>query len=413
MTEGRPDVVIVGAGLAGLACADRLCELGRRPLVLERGDHIGGRVWTDSIDGFLLDRGFQVYLSAYPEAGRRLDLEALDLRHFRPGALVFRGGKLHRVMDVFRAPRHVLSSALAPIGSLWDKLLVAELKRRLHSRSVGSISRSGDRSTEDWLRRFGFSEGMIDGFFRPFYGGIFLERELRTSSRMFAFTFGLFSRGHASLPAGGMKQIPLQLAGRLPEGTIRLNTTVSAVASGAVVLGDGSRVGAGATVVATDCSDLGKLLPGELGSRTWRSVIGIAFTAPVSPLGEPIIALNGSGQGTVNSVSVLSDVAPGYSPDGRALVSVTVLGNPDASNLEDRVRGELRGWFGAAVDAWDHLHTHRIARALPEQPPGIGDFSGPGFRRSHGVYLCGDHCATPSIEGAIRSGVSVAEAIAG
>lgn len=181
---------------------------------------------TDEVDGFLLDRGFQVFLSAYPEARRILDLEALDLRPFRAGALVMRGGRRRRLMDVFRCPRYLLETAMQPIGTVWDKLLVAKLRHWVRRSSVDDIAARDDRATEDYLRDYGFSEGMIDGFFRPFYGGIFLERELRTSSRMFEFTFKMFAEGSATLPAGGMSAIPRQLAARLPRGSIRLNTRV-------------------------------------------------------------------------------------------------------------------------------------------------------------------------------------------
>lgn len=397
------DVAIVGGGLAGLACALRVREAGLSPLILESSDEVGGRVRTDRVDGFLIDRGFQVYLSAYPEAGELLDLEELELCHFRPGALLLKHGRLHRVMDIFREPADLIASGLSPIGSIGDKLLVAELKRRLHGKSIGDISKSVDLTTEAWLRQFGFSETMIDEFFRSFYGGIFLERELRTSSQMFEFTFGLFSRGFASLPAGGMGEIPLQLARRLPNESIRRNTPVRSIHRNTLTLEDESQLEAKIVVVATDGTAASHLVP-EMASPplSWRSVTGVYFAAPESPLKEPIIALNGSGEGMVNSVAVLSDVAPGYSPDDRALISVTVLGECDRA-IEAPVREELREWFGC-VDSWEHLRTDRIERGLPEQPPGCDAFSSRGFLEVGDTLICGDHCTFASIEGAIASG---------
>lgn len=397
------DAAIVGGGLAGLACALRVKEAGLSPLILERSDEVGGRVRTDRVDGFLIDRGFQVYLSAYPEAGELLDLDELKLCHFRPGSLLFKNGRFHRVMDVFREPAHLVSSGLSPIGTIGDKLLVAELKRRLHGKPIGDISKSVDLSTETWLRQFGFSERMVDEFFRSFYGGIFLERELRTSSQMFEFTFGMFSRGFASLPAGGMGEIPLQLARRLPNESIRRNTPVKSIKSRTLTLGDESRLEAKVIVVATDGTAAAELVPAMASPPlSWRSVIGIYFAAPESPLKEPIIALNGSARGIVNSVAVLSDVAPGYSPDDRSLISVTVLGENDGE-IEPVVREELREWFGN-IDSWQHLRTDRIARGLPEQPPGCGAFSSRGFLEVGDTLICGDHCTSASIEGAIASG---------
>lgn len=378
---------------------------------MEASDAVGGRVRTDMVDGFLLDRGFQVFLDAYPEAGALLDKSLLDLHAFQPGALVFDQGHLHRVMDVFRVPRYVLTSALAPVGSWLDKLRVAWLKWQLGEASLESLTSEEEMSTEAYLRRAGFSSRMVDGFFRSFYGGIFLERELRTSSRMFAFTFKMFSQGYATLPARGMGEIPRQLASRLSPSTIRLRQRVTEVRAGGVTLESGKRCAGDAVVVATDATIANQLLPGLNGVEpSWRSVTCLYFAASRSPLREPIIALNGSGLGQVNNVCVPSDVAPGYAPDGQSLISVSVLGMPDPRGLADRVQTELRAWFGSQVHDWRHLRTIPIARALPEQPPGVG-MRGPGYRMQHGVYVCGDFQWSASIEGAMLSGKRAADAV--
>ena len=221
MPTQSEEIIIIGAGLSGLSCAIALQKAGKRPLLLEASDGPGGRVRTDKLDGFLLDRGFQVYLDAYPTAGQLLDIPELDLHAFEPGALVFREGKLHRVIDAFRRPRELVNSALAPIGNLLDKARVGRLRFSLMRKPTADIAESEDLSTEQYLRNFGFSSTIIDRFFRSFYGGIFLERDLRTSSRMFEFTFKMFSRGSATLPAQGMGQISKQLAQHLPEDRIR------------------------------------------------------------------------------------------------------------------------------------------------------------------------------------------------
>ncbi len=411
MSASGKQVLVAGGGLAGLACAVRLYKAGAQPLVFEATDAPGGRVQTDQVDGFLLDRGFQVFLDAYPEAGTLLDIESLDLRPFKPGALVYYHGRLRRVMDVFRDPGHFLASALAPVGSVADKLRVALLKWRLRQVSIEEIAAREDVTTENYLQRAGFSSQMIDVFFRSFYGGIFLERELRTSSRMFEFTFKMFSEGNATLPARGMGDITRQLASRLPAGAIRLGERVTEVRADGITLKSGERLAGETVVVATDATTAARLVPGSGGSEpAWSSVTCLYFAADRSPMNEAIIALNGTGSGLVNNVCVVSDVAPGYAPQGKSLISISVLGLPEPSDLERRVVMELQAWFGKAVHEWRHLRTDRIERALPEQAPNVG-MTGPGFRHHDGVYVCGDHLWSASIEGAIISGLRTADAI--
>lgn len=412
-TTKRP-ILIVGAGMAGLACALKLHEAGLPVRIFEASDAVGGRVRTDRVEGFLLDRGFQVYLDTYPETGKILDLDALNLRPFAPGALVYRNGKLHRLMDVFRRPASLGASLLAPVGSLSDKLRVGLLRTRVLARSFERIAQRPDRSTETHLRALGFSEPMIDNFFRAFYGGIFLERDLRTSSRMFEFTFKLFARGSATVPARGMGAIPEQLAAQLPAGSVQLNQPIQGVdsRSNTLVLSDGQTVQGGAIVLATDGTSTRRLLINSAepppALPKWRSVTNLYFAAEQSPVGEAIICLNASGQGRVNNVCVMSDAAPNYAPPGQSLISVSVLGLHREANLGEEVLDELSHWFGPAAKGWRHLRTDCIEQGLPEQLPGR-DTS--GIARVDGTWVCGDHLSSASIEGAVVSGQQVAKAI--
>ena len=403
-------VLIVGGGIAGLSCAIRLHQGGALPLVLEGSDSVGGRVNTDLVEGFRLDRGFQVFLDSYREAGSLLDLHELKLRPFLPGALVFTDGKLHRVMDVFRQPTEILTSAIAPIGSFVDKLRIALLRLRLLRTSIPEIAQHEDLSTEAYLQRAGFSPRMIDVLFRSFYGGIFLERDLRTSSRMFEFTFKMFSEGTATLPAHGMREIPFNLASRHPTSAIRLNARVSIIDRESITLDSGETIYGDAVVVATDAASAADFIPQlRPPSVAWNPTTCVYFAAPKSPLNEAIIVLNGTGSGLVNNVCVPSDVSADYAPPGLALISVSVLGTPDTENLERKVLEELESWFGRVVREWRHLRTYRIARALPAMQPG-----GEGKRgliERNGILVCGDHCWSSSIEGAIISGKTAADAL--
>ena len=410
-SSSEEPVIIVGAGMAGLSCAVHLQTAGLNLRLIESGDSVGGRVRTDVVDGFLLDRGFQVYLDAYPETGDLLDLNTLDLRKFEPGAMVFNGKRLVRLMDVFRRPASVWSSATAPIGGLNDKLRVGLMRAQILGSTLEQIVDREDRSTESYLRSRGFSEAMIDGFFRAFYGGIFLESELRTSSRMFEFTFKMFGQGSATLPAKGMGEIPKQLAARLPFDSITLNQKVVVVDSHSVTLMSGEQIHGSAVVLATDAAGVGVFLP-ELKDRMpeWRSVTNLYFYAPSSPINESIICLNGSGEGVVNNVCALTDVSPDYSPDERALISVSVLGLHPEEGLPTKVQKELMGWFGECVAKWCHLRTDLIPEALPEQSP-KAQKDKVGYIHQKGIYVCGDHAISASIEGAVISGKRAAEAI--
>lgn len=401
-------IVIVGAGLTGLTCAATLHEAGVPVIVLEASDGVGGRVRTDELDGFLLDRGFQVFLDAYPLAGEILDLEALQLQSLEPGAMVFDGSKLHPVMDVFRRPKALIRSALAPIGSITDKFKVAVLRQKLLDFSLDEIAARPDQTTESYLREFGFSEKMIEVFFRSFYGGIFLERELQTSSRMFEFTFRMFSKGSATVPAKGMGEIPKQLASRLPENSVRLHAKVASVARDRVTLASGEVVEAATVVVATEGSATADLVAGFASEAPdWRAVTNVYFEAAQSPLNEAIIALNGTGEGLVNNLAVMSDVSTCYAPAGKALVSVSVLGSHSEDDLPEQVEAELGGWFGEDVKGWNHLRSDVIRQALPSQretkPVGVLEFED--------VLVCGDHAVSASIEGAMTSGQAAANAI--
>ena len=409
--SSKEPVIIVGAGMAGLSCAVHLQAAGLNPLLIDSSDRVGGRVRTDVVDGFLLDRGFQVYLDAYPQTGDLLDLKALDLRKFEPGAMVFNGKRLYRLMDVFRCPASAWTSATAPIGGFIDKLRVGVMRTQILGSTLEQIADREDRTTESYLRGRGFSESMIDSFFRSFYGGIFLESELRTSSRMFEFTFKMFGHGSATLPAKGMGEISKQLAARLSPDSITLNQKVVGVDSRSVTLSSGEQIHGRAVVLATNATSVGLLLP-DLKERMpeWRSVTNLYFCAPSSPINESIICLNGSGEGVVNNVCALTDTAPDYSPDERALISVSVLGLHPEEGLPVKVQQELMGWFGDCVAQWCHLRTDLIPEALPEQIP-KAQKDKLGFIQQKGIYVCGDHATSASIEGAVISGRRAAEAI--
>src|SRR5256885_1066750 len=248
MSNG-PDVLIVGAGLAGLACARHLADAGISFQVIEASDGIGGRVRTDAFEGFLLDRGFQVLLTAYPEAQRTLDFHALELKKFIPGAFSWFAGRMNKLVDPWRTPGGWGEALRSDFGGFFDKLRILRLRSRLRGSSTEQLFKHPERSTKDFLISAGFSDEFIHHFFRPFFGGILLDGELKSSSRMFEFIFKMLSQGDVAVPARGMGAIPAQLASHLPPDSIRMNTHAESLHENELTLTGGESLHARAIVV--------------------------------------------------------------------------------------------------------------------------------------------------------------------
>ena len=404
-------IVIIGAGLAGLCCGLELQEAGREFIIIDAADRVGGRVRTDIVEGFKLDRGFQVLLDSYPEVSRRLDLSKLNLRKFEPGALVHYKSEFHSVTDPFRRPLAAIPTAFTPIGSLVDKFRVGLIRADVLKDAAEALFDRKEMTTLERLRAAGFSDSMIERFFRPFLGGIFLERELNTSSRMFDFVFWMFSMGSACLPAEGMEAIPRALAEKLPSANIRSNTRVASVGDGVVTLESGEVIEAAATVIATDAPAASKLL-GKPEAPKGVGVTCIYFSVPLAPLTDAVLILNGDGTGRINNLCFPTRVASSYGPEGTDLASVSVLGTGhDSTSLIAGVKEQLADWFGREVDEWKHLATYEIAYALPSQAPPALTPAEREVRVRPGLYICGDHIDNASIQGAMVSGRRAAEAL--
>jgi phytoene dehydrogenase-like protein len=416
------DAIVVGAGLAGLACARSLVRAGRRVILVEAADRVGGRVATDDVEGFRIDRGFQVYLDAYPEGPRQLDLPALGLGRFEPGALVAEGGRLRGVSDPWRRPLAAAGSVLSGMVGIGDGLRTARLRAdclRELRRGGGPDAPvgAGEPTTREELVRRGFSADFRRRFFEPFFGGVFLERSLDTSAAVFRFTFAMFSLGRACLPRGGMDAIPRQLAAALPPGGIMLGAPAARVAAGRVTLADGRILAAPAIIAAVDEPAAARLLPEEIGrgfgTRRWKPTRMVAFAAPRSPLSSPTLVVSAEPSGPIDNLTVPSDVAAGYAPPGQSLVFVSI--RADWSGADDElpvaVQRQAAGWFGDQAGRWRHLRTVHVRHALPDESPAARRLRPAGPRLAPGLYLCGDHCTSASINGALASGRLCAESV--
>ncbi|MBY0451107.1 MAG: FAD-dependent oxidoreductase [Cyanobacteria bacterium] len=434
-TNNSPQpVVIIGGGLSGLTCARTLQDRGIPFLLLESSPTLGGRVQSDTENGYIFDRGFQVLLTAYPEAQRWLDYEALDLQHFESGAMIRYQGRFYTVNDPFRDFFKSLLQVANPIGSFKDKLLVGKLRLALIQQTESQILNTPQQSTRDYLRGFGFSNAMLERFFEPFFGGVFLEKALNTSARKLQFLFQQFSKGTAALPRLGMGAITQQLAGPLVKSLvksseagscIRLNARVKTLLPEGIALDSGEFIEASTVILAADGASASGLFPSNPASTAlwppppYHSATCLYFEVPESPIKKPILALNGDGKGLINNICVPSEVSSNYSQTGRALVSVTVLGNIEvhsshSSPLAERVIQELTEWFPQiAKPEWRWLKTYAIQHALPEetqthiQP--VQKVS--PFENGLTVIPCGDYRDIGSIHGAMRSGRMAGEAV--
>ena len=334
------------------------------------------------------------------------------------------GGKFHELTDPWRRPFAALKSLASPIGTFTDKLRVADYRGRVLRGPLAEGFEAPETTALEDLREAGFSPAMIERFFRPFLGGIFLDSQLVTSNRMLRFVFRMFSLGPATLPAQGMQAIPQQLAAGLPEGTLRLNTPVATIRPEGVTLANGGEIPAQAVVVATEGPAADRLLqtlpvagPGvgrfsEAISTAGQGVTCLSFAAARAPVQQPILVLNGDGTGPINNLCVPTAVAPSYGPPDRSLVSVTVLGvGHEAATLEREVREQLVAWYGPAPREWKLLRIDSIPYALPRQAPPALSVPERSVRWRTGVYVCGDHRDNASIQGAMVSGRRAAEAL--
>ncbi len=422
------DVAIIGAGLAGLSCAVHLEKAGLSVLLLEAQDAPGGRVRTDMVDGFRLDRGFQILLTEYPETERLLDYKSLRLRSFSRGALVRQGGRFHHFADPFRdSMGAALSLLFDPVVTLRDKLHVAKLRTHVHRGSIPDLFAKPEITTREYLANFGFSTLMIERFFEPFLGGVFLEKELATSSRYFEFLFRMFAYGDTAVPEAGMEMIPRQLAVRLHTDTLLTNTTVTGLRharNGFTVETDKEGpLGAHVVVVAVDELQALTLLR-SLGVRTelahelhhWNQTTTFYYAASEAPVDGALLVLNGDGSsaGPVNNVAVMSSVSERYAPADRHLIAASVVGQaPETAagmeKLERAARTQLARWFGREVGQWVVVGGYPITQALPLCRNAEWEVSATSVAK--GIFVCGDYRETPSIQGALASGRRVAHAI--
>ncbi len=398
-------IVIIGAGIAGLTCAKYLKDKGIEALILEASDGVGGRVRTDIVKGFKLDRGFQVFLTSYPEAAKLLDYDDLRLNYLPSGARIRKGNNFfvmpNPLKNLWSAPQALFS----PVGNFFDKMKIVQLNSDTRNAAEPDISNlQSDETTISFLKNYGYSEKIINLFFKPFMGGVFLEKELRTNSDFFKFLYSMFAKGEVSLPQNGMQAIPEQIAAHLSPNQIRLNTAVRKIAGKTLYLENNETIEADRIVLATDAKTAAKLL-GEESKVEFNGTVCLYFESdlPLNLQGEPYLIINSNPADLIDHILVISDVAASYAPAGKTLISVNIIGNKDVS--KENIQAELIKWFGRE-NVWRHIKTYKVSEALPQffQDSAADN----DLKINDHTFRCGDYTAYPSLNAAMKTGREVA-----
>ncbi len=398
---------IIGAGLSGLTAAYYLEQQGHQIEIIEKSDRVGGRVKTDIINGFRLDHGFQVFLTEYPEAKKLLDYDTLNLKSFESGAGILKRNKINYIGDPLRNAKFLFPIIFSNLASISDKRKTFNLKNNLFYTKTEEIFSKPETSTRAYIESR-FSKKYIDNFLIPFYGGIFLEKELSTSSKMFEFVFKMFSQGDAAIPALGMEEIPKQIAGKLKNTSFHFNEEVLEIKNKIINTASGKEFQYDRIIISSLelLSDYIQEMPG------FNYTANLYFYSDKKHKNEAIIYLNPDGT-VVNNVTCISNVSNDYAPKGKHLYSVSVIGDTKFSEkkLIEETRKELAPYF-KDIQNWTHLKTFFIPKSLPAKEEIQADIPLEKFLVGDGIYACSDVLYCGSQNYAMKAGRKVAEAIA-
>lgn len=391
------DVVIVGAGMSGLTMAYHLEKFGYNIAIFEAGSAVGGRVRTDNVDGFQLDRGLHFFQSSYPEAAKVLEYKSLRLKNIYPGMLIYHDEKFDLLSNPLIKWTDIFTNFFGNFHDLSDRMKFMGLLAKLSAFSESYILNSKDIDAYTFIQQQGFSKPFIEKVFRPFMGAIFCSKDMHVSSRLFCYVLKYFTISQLALPEKGIGSIPQNIVSQLKSTTIFLNTKVKEAHEDGVMLANGDYVQADRVVIATTPCDILKILPQHEEYAQYKHVSCLYFSAYSTPLKESIVAFNGSGKGIVNHIFVPTNLHKSYAPKGQHLIGVSIVDIPelDDDELIDQVISEMVGWFGVKANSWTHLKTYHIRNALPDikKLTNIETHK----KTAENIYIIGDHTSFGSI----------------
>ncbi len=409
----KVDAIIIGAGISGLTAAIYLKRAGQNVLLFDSADRVGGKVRSEKIEGFILDYGFQVLLTEYPEVKELLNLERLRVRKFQPGTYIYTGTpELKLLADPSRLPKELFSTLFNGIGSINDKFKLWSLKRRLKHFSVADIFLQPELSTAEIVKQYGFSNSFIEQFIRPFFGGILMDFELKTSRRMFDFYLKMLCEGNAVIPENGIEDIPRQLSSELAPHEMGLNTRVAKIDGDKVILESGMEFSAPSIIIASNNLDGIAGLP-VLEEVKERCSVAFYYKYSHSPFDEAFVAINAEKGKLINHLAVITDVSHRYSYTSDALISVTVINDRGLSDdiLSREVKKELKEWFGPGASYWELIKFYRITHAVPVSDAVSDTLSLKSTQVRPGLFHISDYALNGSLNGALAAGKQIAQHI--
>lgn len=403
MVNKKTDVVIIGAGLAGLACAIECQKNNYKVTIIEQSNRVGGRAGSIKENGHIFDLGFQVYNTEYKVTNSFLNLSELRLKVFKPGASIYNGRDFKILSDPFRDPTTIFETFFSGISTFKDKIKILSLKNALSNYSIFD-DQTKDLTTLKFLELYGFSKKIINGFFKPFFNGIFLEKELETSSKFFKNVFSNFNKGYAAIPENGMQEIPDQMLRKLNPKNLLLGRRVIEAKNPKKIVLDNNDIIQAKYMVLTGLSN--SLVNNH--KIEFNSVKTFYFSSRVKVKHSKYINLFPYDD-VINNVAILSSISKKYSPEGKTLFSVSVL-ESDLSETEliKLIQNKLSKFYGNKNANYIFLKFMNIKKATVKQNPGYFESK---IIDNENIIFAGDYTTYGSIEGAVVSGIKAAEKI--